>query len=122
MYKFHNNSPLCLQLYKQIKADIVKGRLKANEKMPSLRTLAGDYNISKTTVLNAYNQLCIEGYISSIPKRGYFVSEDLYTPNLHVKKSFSCEEQNLYQYDFYGANLDSRDFPKKIWQRLYNKA
>ena len=44
------------------------------EKLPSKRNFAKNLGISTITVENAYAQLIAEGYIYSIPKKGYFVS------------------------------------------------
>ena len=62
-------------LYKCIKNDIKKGILKKNEKLPSKRSLAKNLGISVITVENAYAQLIAEGYIYSIAKKGYYVSD-----------------------------------------------
>ena len=62
-------------LYKCIKKDIKKGTLGKNEKLPSKRSLAKNLGISVITVENAYAQLIAEGYIYSIAKKGYYVSD-----------------------------------------------
>lgn len=62
-------------LYKCIKNDIMNGKLKSGDKLPSKRSFAKNLDISTITVENAYAQLMAEGYIYSLPKRGYFVSE-----------------------------------------------
>ena len=62
-------------LYKCIKNDIMSGQLKSGDKLPSKRSFAKNLDISTITVENAYAQLMAEGYIYSLPKRGYFVSE-----------------------------------------------
>ena len=62
-------------LYKCIKNDIKKGVLEKNEKLPSKRSLAKNLGISVITVENAYAQLIAEGYIYSIVKKGYYVSD-----------------------------------------------
>ena len=41
------------------------------EKLPSKRNFAKNLGISTITVENAYAQLIAEGYIYSIPKKGY---------------------------------------------------
>ena len=75
MYKFEQNSiPLYIQLYEQMKDDI-KTNLTAGMKLPSIRKMVEDYNLSKNTIQTAYNQLYAEGYIESRPKSGYFVCE-----------------------------------------------
>ena len=65
--------PLYEALYRCIREDILSGRLRAGEKLPSKRTLAVNLEVSKITVEGAYNQLLAEGYICSREKVGYFV-------------------------------------------------
>ncbi|TLS71345.1 PLP-dependent aminotransferase family protein [Aliarcobacter thereius] len=123
MYKFDNNSPLYMQLYKQLKNDI-ESKLQAGAKLPSIRKLSNEYNLSKTTVQNAYNQLYAEGYIESKKNIGYFICEDIiqnFQVNLNEKK-FNKEKSNNYKIDFFPASLDKNSFPKKTWLKLYNKA
>ena len=64
---------LYLQLYESIRREISTGRLAKGTRLPSLRVLATSLKISITTVSLAYNQLMVEGYISSREKSGYFV-------------------------------------------------
>ena len=72
--------PLYEALYRCIRQDILSGKLKPGEKLPSKRALAQNLEVSKITVETAYSQLLAEGYIRSEEKVGYFV-EDL--PRLH---------------------------------------
>ena len=62
-------------LYKCIKNDILQGTLQAGEKLPSKRSFAKNLGISVITVENAYEQLIAEGYIYSMPKRGFYVTD-----------------------------------------------
>ena len=75
-YTFQKDSGISLyeQLYRNIKEDILTGKLQAGEKLPSKRTLAGHLEVSVITVKNAYEQLMAEGYIYGIEKKGYYVS------------------------------------------------
>ena len=78
IYLNQDNNPerfLYLQLYDTIKERILRGEMTTGEKLPSLRSLAADLEISLTTAELAYNQLLVEGYISSKPKSGYFVAQ-----------------------------------------------
>ena len=52
--------PLSRQVYEQVKALILRGDLKAEEKLPSSRTLGKDLGIARHTVLEAYEQLLAE--------------------------------------------------------------
>ncbi len=62
-------------VYQQIRDDIVAGRITAGEHLPSKRAFASHLGISVITIENAYSQLLAEGYICSMPRRGYYVCE-----------------------------------------------
>ncbi len=66
---------LCDYLYDSIKSQIVSGQLSADEKLPSKRSLADHLGVSVITVQNAYSLLAVEGYIYSVEKCGYFVTD-----------------------------------------------
>lgn len=53
--------------------EIAQGNLTPGDKMPSIRRLATAWQVSKTTVITAYNQLEASGLIESRPKSGFFV-------------------------------------------------
>ena len=55
--------PLYEQIYLYICSEIKSGRLKADEKLPSKRSLAAHLKISLNTVETAYSMLLQEGYI-----------------------------------------------------------
>lgn len=123
MYKFEQNSiPLYIQLYEQIK-DEIKTNLKAGTKLASIRKLSNEYNLSKTTIQTAYNQLYAEGYIESKKNSGYFVCEDIFQnfqTNLDEKENKNKQEID-YKIDFFPAHLAKSSFPKQTWLKLYNK-
>ncbi len=120
----NNSTPLHIQLYIQMRDDILL-HMKKGDKLPSIRSMASLYNISKTTVESAYSQLYAEGYIESRPRSGYFVS-DLYFEE-SIKESQSSmpmrdtTPSNEYRFDFFPAALHPDDFPLKIWKRLSAK-
>ena len=60
-----------LSLYKSIRKDILSGKLKKGQKLPSKRALAQNLSVSVITVQTAYAQLLAEGYIYSAERRGY---------------------------------------------------
>ena len=69
-FEERKNCPLYEFLYQKMKEDILQGNLKANERLPSKRSLARHLEISVITVENAYAQLMMEGYIYSKEKSG----------------------------------------------------
>ncbi len=62
-----------LQLYEQLRADIVSGIYAPGDKLPSKRLLAEEVGVSVITVEHAYAILEDEGYLQSRQRRGYFV-------------------------------------------------
>ena len=115
--------PLYIQLYKEIKNDIVSN-FSVGDKLPSIRKIASTYNLSKTTVESAYKQLYAEGYIDSYPKSGYVVI-DTYFDNFNTHNSITKnkETKNInYKYNFFPARLSKDTFPLKLWKRLFSKA
>ncbi|MEG1537305.1 MAG: PLP-dependent aminotransferase family protein [Clostridiales bacterium] len=109
-------------LYKCIKNDILQGVLAPEEKLPSKRAFAKNLGISTITIENAYAQLTSEGYIYSLPKKGYFVT-DIKNP-LPVHAVLSNENVNFasgdleYFADFASNQTDSDNFPFSIWSKL----
>jgi GntR family transcriptional regulator/MocR family aminotransferase len=57
------DAPLFQQLYDQIRVGVLGGRISSGTRLPSTRTLAADLGISRTTVVNAFDQLVAEGYL-----------------------------------------------------------
>lgn len=65
--------PAYLQLYRQVRDDIIKELYPHNSKLPSKRLIADETGISTVTVEHAYALLCEEGYIEARERSGYFV-------------------------------------------------
>ena len=61
------------QIYIQIKNQILNGELKKGDKLPPTRFMAKEYGISRNSVVSAYEQLRVEGYINSVIGSGFFV-------------------------------------------------
>ncbi|AYJ42662.1 PLP-dependent aminotransferase family protein [Lactiplantibacillus pentosus] len=63
-------TPMYLQLYRQLRADYDDTR--ANQPLWSIRKMAQNLGVSKTTVAQAYDQLVAEGIVYSVPGSGYY--------------------------------------------------
>jgi GntR family transcriptional regulator/MocR family aminotransferase len=63
------------QLYRQLREAILDGRVRADEALPSSRALARSLQVSRTTVLVAYERLLAEGFLTSRVGAGTFVGE-----------------------------------------------
>ena len=67
------NRPVYLQLYRQIRDDIIAENYPYNAKLPSKRNLAEETGVSTVTVEHAYALLSDEGYIEPRQRSGYVV-------------------------------------------------
>jgi GntR family transcriptional regulator / MocR family aminotransferase len=65
--------PLAVQLYQQLRELILGGRLQAGVKLPSSRVLSAELGVSRTTVIEAFEQLRSEGYVEGRHGAGTFV-------------------------------------------------
>ncbi len=129
-YSFENigSDSLYEYLYKCIRDDIVMGNLLAGTKLPSKRTFAKNLGISVITVEGAYEQLRAEGYIYSVAKKGFYVSDLKYAlSGLEVsgerKKTKPVKTKRTegmtqgYLADFSSNQTDSDIFPFTIWTK-----
>ena len=67
------NRPVYLQIYKQLRDDIIDGAFPYNSKLPSKRLLANEIGVSTITIEHAYALLCDEGYAEARERSGFFV-------------------------------------------------
>ena len=63
------------EIYRQLRAAIVDGRLKSGDRLPPTRELAVRLSVSRTTVMDVYDRLFSEGYTESRAGSGTRVSQ-----------------------------------------------
>lgn len=76
--------PLYRQLYDALRQAILEGRLRGGQRLPATRVLAGALDVSRNTVLLAFDLLLTEGYIQSRVGAGTFVTEHLPERSLYA--------------------------------------
>ncbi len=118
---------LYMQIYDYIVKEIRTGKLLAGEKLPSTRFLAQYLQISRSTVEFAYEQLLAEGYIESIPCKGYFVSKIEYLIQSEIKvdvkkQKVVVDSTNTMLYDFSPTRIQKEGFPFSVWKKLQKEA
>ena len=109
------DTPIYEQIKEQIKVKIVSNELKENELLPSIRTLAKDLRCSVITTKNAYEDLVKEGYVKTIPSKGFYVAK--------INKDIVREEQlnkieNLL--DKAVSMAKTNNIPKKTINEMIN--
>ena len=115
--------PMYRQLYESIRDRICGGGLAVGEKMPSIRRISEELGVSRTTVEQAYQQLCVEGYLISRPQSGYYVEAALHGSNVRPVKEFSENEPSGgVKYDFGSRYIDSRGSDLDLWRKYVRAA
>ena len=70
----NSNEPIYKQISSQLREEILTGRIKSGEPLPSIRSLAQDLKISVITTMKAYEELAAEGLVTASKGKGYFVN------------------------------------------------
>lgn len=107
------------QIYNKYRNDILQGFLKNKQQLPSIRESCQIFKASQTTVEHAYDKLFIEGYITSKPQVGYFVSINQTRIKLHQQlDSYQSLHQPIdYIYDFRSQTISQDSFEMSTWKR-----
>ena len=113
-----------LEVYQTIVDDIENGYLKYNDKIPSIRKMAKQLDVSRTTVESAYLQLLVEGYIYAKEKVGYYVDVQFSNQIKNKKnpKVITKIDSHHYRYDFSGRLVDVESFNLDTWKKYIKKA
>lgn len=80
---------LYLQLSNQFIVFIKEQKLVPETKLPGSRTLSGLLNVHRKTVVACYEELLLQGWVESIPKKGTFINANL--PELQ-QQEFQAKE------------------------------
>ncbi|MCM1126745.1 MAG: GntR family transcriptional regulator [Lachnospiraceae bacterium] len=72
---YRDTRPIYEQVVERFRMLILRGVIKADDKMPSVRNLAVDLSINPNTIQRAYAELERQGYIYTVKGKGNFVSD-----------------------------------------------
>ena len=110
---------LYVQIYEKLRSDIVSGYLVKGDQLPSIRKCEVLMKVSKTSIERAYEKLQEEGYIISLPQKGFFV--DVEPENIRLRKAVTAQESKLYdekiRYDFRSQTMDVSSFDLALWKK-----
>lgn len=70
-----DNTPIFIQLADKIADDILEGTFKEDERIPSVREFAAQYEVNVNTALKTIERLSINNIIYNKRGMGYFVSK-----------------------------------------------
>lgn len=148
----HGRQDLTGQIYQQLRAGIIDGRLSGGERLPPTRDLAGLLGVSRKTTLEVFERLITEGYLRARPGDGTFVAEGVTrvpTDQARIGDAVDATESALagaeraaarsvwaavpealsmptrraaLPFDFRGGVTDKTQFPFDQWRRCVNHA
>lgn len=73
---YNDKRPIYEQIAERFQTLIISGVMEADEKLPSVRTLAVELSINPNTIQRAYTELEKDGFIYTVKGRGNFVKKD----------------------------------------------
>ncbi len=73
--KSEDPKPIYQQIGEHIKKMIITGEMPIGSKLPSIRALAQELQVSVITTKRAYEELAKEHFITTVPSKGSFVAE-----------------------------------------------
>ena len=103
-----SDRPVYQQIIDQIKRDIALGRLIKNEKLPTVRQLAGQLAINPNTIAKAYRQLEQEGIIVTKAGAGAFVANLDSNLSRSVRKKLISEELERIAVEAFHMQIDGQ--------------
>lgn len=121
-----NHEPFHVQLYNYIKNEIQIGHLKTGERLPSIRFLAQELNVSKQVIHSVYQQLLAEGYVKSKPRSGIYIlpfeNFKFISDSSHSNVNVEEVKSSNISIDFFYSSLDPSKFPLLTWKKCMNRA
>lgn len=139
------------QIYEQIRAAILSGRMRSHQKLPASRQLAQSLGVSRSTVTESYDQLISEGYLRTRKGAGTFVCSQIpetlllsapHNLQAGLQASQTSDDSLAYSLSEYAQSLkplalpgptsncdfsfrywrpDLSLFPTQQWQRITNR-
>lgn len=70
----NSSEPIYMQIYSQIKSQVLNGSLQAGTQLPTIRFVASELRISVIPVKRAWEELDRDGFIKTIVGKGTFVA------------------------------------------------
>ena len=97
-YIFDNERPIYIQLVERLRKEIVSGKLKAGERLPSVRDLALKTRVNPNTMQKALTELENEGLVYTERTNGKFVTNNKELIE-RIKKELAEEKINNFLND-----------------------
>ncbi len=90
-WNLNSDRPIFLQIVERIQTDIISGKYKPGDKLPSVRDLASDASVNPNTMQKAFSELERTGLVYTQRTAGRFITEDTELID-ELKKDFAKEK------------------------------
>jgi GntR family transcriptional regulator/MocR family aminotransferase len=118
------------RIHQGFKDAILTGQLEAGARLPSTRTLAGSLGVSRSTVVEAFDQLAAEGFLDRRAGSGTYVSRQVAAPRATGRTGGTHPARRparrapagvraVPPRPFTPCEPDTALFPHRLWARLF---
>ena len=102
-----NKKSIHEQIVDGIKAMIIAGEFKPNDKLPSVRDLSAQLTVNPNTIATAFRSLEAQGWIYTVSGRGCFVSEGKQAPDFaQTEKLYGAIDSCVSELMFMGISKE----------------
>ena len=115
----NSNEPIYKQIASQLREQILTGKLKSGDPLPSIRVLAQDLKISVITTMKAYEELSSEGLVTASKGKGYFVNaqDEKMITEQHMRQLEQHLTDAIYSAKIAGLDLEEVcETLKALWE------
>jgi GntR family transcriptional regulator/MocR family aminotransferase len=114
------NEPLHAQIERGLREAIRDGRLAVGAPVPSSRALAAELGVARSVVVDAYAQLCAEGYLRA--RGGSRTTVATTAATRAAPRSTTAGGAPTVAYDFHPGLPDLAAFPARAWASSLQRA
>ena len=119
-YIFNNERPIYIQIVEKIRLEIISGKLKTGERLPSVRELALTARVNPNTMQKALAELEDEGLVYTERTNGKFVTENVELIE-KIKNELAKEKVNNYLNDMKNIGISYNEAVKYLQELGGNK-
>jgi GntR family transcriptional regulator/MocR family aminotransferase len=106
------------QVERLLRDAVRSGRLRAGSALPSSRVLARELEVSRGIVVEAYEQLAAEGYVSTRPGGKTRVARR----QAPIQAARPVSSTPSFEFDFRPGRPDLEEFPREAWLRSVRRS
>lgn len=118
--EFDNNQPIYLQIMNYIKGEIITGKLKPGDKIPSVRELAAELQINPNTVQRTFQELERETIVETRRGMGRYVTGSEETI-LTVKKEMAQDVLDRFIRGMQELGFQGEDILSAVAENIYQR-